>query len=372
MRRWDIFCKVVDNYGDVGVCWRLARQLAAEHGVVVRLFLDDVSALATIWPEFNPNLDGQMVAGVTVLHWADASDWSNMVIADVVVEGFACGLPEPYVQAMLAQKKSSGASARWANLEYLSAEAWVAGCHLLDSPQASGLTKTFFFPGFTNQTGGLLREANIKAEVPPEKYYGEQGDALKISLFGYEAMPLKQWLPCLVNTPQTTVLAVTSGKASAAMRAAWQELGYDGEQQGALTLRYLPMLTQLEFDELLQVSDVNFVRGEDSLVRAIWAERVLTWHIYPQDDGVHMDKLSAFSTVYGGFFEQSHQNDLREVFDHWQMAWNGDVRYDLAQAWAAFRTHLPLLVQGAHEVASGLRQTEDLAQQLLRWSESSR
>ena len=72
MRRWDIFCKVVDNYGDVGVCWRLARQLAAEHGVVVRLFLDDVSALATIWPECNPNVDGQMVAGVTVVHWSDA------------------------------------------------------------------------------------------------------------------------------------------------------------------------------------------------------------------------------------------------------------------------------------------------------------
>jgi hypothetical protein len=21
---WDIFCRVIDNFGDIGVCWRLA------------------------------------------------------------------------------------------------------------------------------------------------------------------------------------------------------------------------------------------------------------------------------------------------------------------------------------------------------------
>ena len=26
---WDIFCSVVDNFGDIGVTWRLARQLVA-------------------------------------------------------------------------------------------------------------------------------------------------------------------------------------------------------------------------------------------------------------------------------------------------------------------------------------------------------
>ncbi len=38
----DIFCAVVDNYGDIGVCWRLARQLAHEHGMTVRLWVDDL------------------------------------------------------------------------------------------------------------------------------------------------------------------------------------------------------------------------------------------------------------------------------------------------------------------------------------------
>ena len=39
-RSWDVFCRVVDNYGDAAVCWRLARQLADEHGARVRLWID--------------------------------------------------------------------------------------------------------------------------------------------------------------------------------------------------------------------------------------------------------------------------------------------------------------------------------------------
>lgn len=39
---------------------------------------------------------------------------------------------------------------------------------------------------------------------------------------------------------------------------------------------------------------MNLVRGEDSLVRALWAGKPLVWHIYPQDDDAHVAKLSAF------------------------------------------------------------------------------
>ncbi|MEO7887531.1 MAG: elongation factor P maturation arginine rhamnosyltransferase EarP, partial [Polaromonas sp.] len=43
--QWDIFCKVIDNFGDIGVCWRLAADLASR-GHKVRLWVDDASALA--------------------------------------------------------------------------------------------------------------------------------------------------------------------------------------------------------------------------------------------------------------------------------------------------------------------------------------
>ena len=42
--KWDLFCRVVDNFGDVGVCWRLAADLA-QRGEQVRLWIDDASAL---------------------------------------------------------------------------------------------------------------------------------------------------------------------------------------------------------------------------------------------------------------------------------------------------------------------------------------
>ena len=48
--QWDVFCAVVDNYGDIGVCWRLSRQLAAEHGIAVRLWVDDLKPFARLCP----------------------------------------------------------------------------------------------------------------------------------------------------------------------------------------------------------------------------------------------------------------------------------------------------------------------------------
>ena len=41
---WDIFCTVIDNYGDIGICWRLARQLRVDDGQRVRLWVDDLTS----------------------------------------------------------------------------------------------------------------------------------------------------------------------------------------------------------------------------------------------------------------------------------------------------------------------------------------
>ena len=53
---WDIFCNVVDNFGDIGVCWRLACNLASR-GKRVRLWVDDVSPLAWMAPSGYPNVE---------------------------------------------------------------------------------------------------------------------------------------------------------------------------------------------------------------------------------------------------------------------------------------------------------------------------
>jgi uncharacterized repeat protein (TIGR03837 family) len=144
--RWDLFCRVIDNHGDLGVCWRLSCELA-RRGHQVRLWCDDASALAWMAPQ------GQR--GVEVLPWLDVPPPGG--VAEVVVEAFGCE-PPPAVLAAIGQAERAPA---WINLEYLSAEAYVARCHALPSPvmagPAAGRTRWFFYPGFTAQTGGLLR-----------------------------------------------------------------------------------------------------------------------------------------------------------------------------------------------------------------------
>ena len=154
-KRWDVFCSVIDNFGDVGVAWRLARQLADEHAIAVRLFVDDPTILRRIAPDGAP--------GVDVQHWRGPSGEflaTDPEPVDAVVEMFGCGLPAAYLDAIGAQPTQ----ACWINLEYLSAEAWVEGSHGLASRQPQRpLTRHFLFPGYTLRTAGLLRERGLLA-----------------------------------------------------------------------------------------------------------------------------------------------------------------------------------------------------------------
>ena len=151
--RWDIFCKVIDNFGDAGVCWRLARQLANDFDQEVRLWIDDLATLSSFTPGLDCKRLIQRVQGVEIWSWQQIQ--MGIICADVVIEAFACDLPDVYISAMLQHKQPP----LWINLEYLSAEPWVVEYHLLPSPHPRlPLTKFFFFPGFVNGTGGLLRE----------------------------------------------------------------------------------------------------------------------------------------------------------------------------------------------------------------------
>lgn len=156
--RIDLFCQVVDNYGDIGVCWRLARQLS--RSIPVRLFVDDLQAFSRIEKAIDPKQSPQRVAHTVIHHWADAEQAQP---APIVIEAFGCDLPERYIHHMPQHTQL------WLNVEYLSAESWVEDLHLMPSPQANGISKYFFFPGFTEKTGGLLAPMEgleiVKAKV---------------------------------------------------------------------------------------------------------------------------------------------------------------------------------------------------------------
>jgi uncharacterized repeat protein (TIGR03837 family) len=288
-KRWDIFCQVIDNHGDLGVCWRLARQLHAA-GQAVRLWVDDASALSWMAPN-------HASIGVEVVPWTQASPdtLAQLSVGDVWVEAFGCQIPEAFVAYGVATKTTAPL---WINLEYLSAEDWVPRMHGLPSPimsgPARGWTKYFVFPGFTTETGGLLLEADLlqrqahfdrtaaRRRLAPDL----SAEGWLISLFCYEPAALPELLTSLAGTPHQ--LLVTPGRPLAAVQAAVAQLS------AAPVWLTLTHTDQGGFDELLWTCDLNFVRGEDSLVRALWAGRAFVWHIYPQDDQAHHAKLEAF------------------------------------------------------------------------------
>jgi len=345
----DIFCTVVDNLGDAGVCWRLARQLAVEKGWAVRLWIDDPLPLALLRPGIDSAAACQSADGVEIHRWS--ADFPETAPGQVVIEAFACELPPAYIAAMAASAKPPV----WLNLEYLSAEDWVAGCHGLASPHPSlPLTKHFFFPGFGHGTGGLIREAALPWPSPHRPGAGE----LLVSLFCYDDPTLPRLLDAWASGDEPIRCHVADGLPRRQVER-WLEsdfpVGAVGVR-GALTLEALPFLPQPEYDRLLADCHLNFVRGEDSFIRAQWACHPFVWHIYPQVDEAHVTKLEAFLGRYcAGLSEQA------AVHGFWR-AWNGIG--DVAAAWPAFRAALPALAAHAAPWARELTAPGDLATNL--------
>ncbi|HUG25850.1 elongation factor P maturation arginine rhamnosyltransferase EarP [Piscinibacter sp.] len=307
---WDLFCRVVDNFGDIGVCWRAAADLASR-GERVRLWIDDPSALAWMAPSG--------CAGVAVQPWQDGS--AEMQASDVVIEAFGCD-PSPGFVARMATAPQPPV---WINLEYLSAEDYVERNHALPSPQLSGpgrgLTKWFFYPGFTRSTGGLLREPGLltrqqhfdaTAWLADWGVQTQPGERI-VSLFCYDNPSLPALIDTLADRP--TLLLATAGAATA---QATSLLG-PSLRRGALRAVLLPALPQTEFDALLWAADLNFVRGEDSFVRAQWAAKPFVWHIYPQDDGAHAVKMTAFAERFLAGVPAGPAGEMRRLW----AAWNG-------------------------------------------------
>ncbi len=366
--RWDIFCTVVDNYGDIGVCWRLARQLADEYDVEIRLWVDNLDSFSHLCPSLLTDADVQHLEGMEIRRWRP--DFPTVDAADIVIEAFACELPASYVETMAEREIAP----IWINLEYLSAEDWVDGSHLLASPhQQHPLKKHFFFPGFTPTTGGLIRErdllsvrANFDASdadrflaglgIPPR-----DGQEIRVSLFCYDNPMLPELLQEWADGPDRIRILVMPG-APARQVAEWlgEQLS-PGTQccRNQLTLHALPFLSHSGYDRLLWACDMNFVRGEDSFVRAQWAQRPFAWQIYPQTENTHLVKLEAFLTRYLQNFPESET-----VKRFWQR-WNGSGA--IGTRWRDFVATWPSLELHTKVWVGQLDRTRNLADNLVRF-----
>jgi uncharacterized repeat protein (TIGR03837 family) len=352
--QWELFCRVVDNFGDVGVAWRLACELA-RRGESVRLAVDDAGALAWMAPQGGD--------GVEVCPWSDPPTRP----ADVVVELFGGGRPP----------RAGPVGARpplFVNVEHLSAESYVERSHALPSPvQRAGeppSTTWFFYPGFTARTGGLLREEGL---LQRRRDFGRGDDWLaslgiaprrgerRVSLFCYANDAIPELLDRLAAAP--TLLLLTPG---AAVEQVVARLG-PSLARGALRAAPVPRLSQSDFDRLLWSCDFNFVRGEDSLVRAIWAGTPFLWQLYVQDDGAHAAKLAAFLALFLRDAPPGLATTVGALFGRWNGVAGGALGTTMletatAAAWAGH----------CRRWRDALATQDDLAARLLRFVEAKR
>ena len=372
--RWDIFCRVVDNLGDAAICWRLARQLANEYSLAVRLWIDQPQALSRLVPGARP---GQMQDRVSIESWRDDDPRLSLTrseqVADVVIAGFECELPAGYRHAMTSRRPV------WINLDYLSAQAWVDTHHGLPSPKSDGLTEYFFFPGFTSESGGLLREADLIDRC--EQFDRDPSARIDfLRSLGIDARPGERFMSlfCYPDSPVAELidgLKAIEGQASAATGTPenWQLLIPEGiapELSVRRGVRRVPFVSQTDYDRLLWSCDLNWVRGEDSLVRALWSGRPLIWQAYRQIGEAHRPKLEA---MIDRWLKDAELPDpaataWRKAHTAWNTAPDPASRALITAALPPTLEQLPAIAAGARRWRTAQIGQSDLARRLVAFT----
>lgn len=358
---WNVHVYVsrVDNHGDIGVCWRLARQLAGEHGHRVTLWVDDWAGARELIPELTPASGRTDVSGVAVRPWTEATVDADCT-GDVLIEGFGCTLPDP----ALAQLRDREVKPVWVDLEYLSAEAWVSGFHLRSGWDPVGRAQRWMFiPGIGEGSGGLLRECGLLDRR--DAWDAARADAhlrvlglrrrtggLHVVCFAYAHAPYAEWLDALAPAARGSLeLWLCGAQSQSAIERLRDRLPANVAAASA------PFVSQDDFDRLLWSADVLWVRGEDSLVRAVWSGKPFVWHIYRQADSAHHAKLGAWLERYTAGFPDA----VRQAYIAVHRSWNGIAPASgLAGAWSALVARWDDWLAASRRRSDALAGTPDL------------
>lgn len=360
-----IWCRVIDNFGDAGIAWRLARSLKREYNWNCHLIIDRLATLAAFVPAVDPSKDTQEVEGITVLNWTDAAAQKIAAhLPDVFIEAFSCFVPE-CCEAAIGEAFAQGRKIAVYDLDYLTAEDYASDNQGLPSPHPRfGYPKTFWFPGFTPASGGLLREHDLFAEQEEFAHTGGREKVLSslgadptapftLAFFTYPTNPIEAIAQAMAADSRPLQLLLCAGEASQNLKAALSRLTCP-----QIRTVDVPMLAQTDFDRLLWSVDAALVRGEDSTLRAQWAGEPLLWTLYPQDENTHLTKLAAFEKLYGKELTPAAAlawEQLEEEINNHQCS---------ASSWQAWRSNYPQLSVGAQNWRRDLGSQTSLTQRL--------
>ena len=299
----DIFCHCVDNFGDAGVAYRFAKEFKAAHPVCrVRLFVDDMGTLREIAGGVDVSLAVQEYKSVTCVKTLslDSALAGALGVADVMVETFACHIPEPLMELAYDNSKLI------VNLEYLSAEEWVEDYHLKESLLGRGTVRKFYFmPGFRETTGGLIINSRLEGWLDNLISTPDDGQLIG-TVFTYER-GFDTLISDLVDFGRDTTLLVFGDKSRRGMSATLERAGCGGAYQRGvcknIRLIYMPFIDQHDYDTLLCCTDFNIVRGEDSLARALLSGKPFIWNAYIQDEKYQLVKVNALLKTMRPYFD---------------------------------------------------------------------
>lgn len=321
LKTLDIFCEIIDNYGDIGVVYRTAKELQKIFPKSkIRAFLNRLDEFKKINSQVL-DLPSQNIDGIEYITFDYLRDNANeLLTAQVIIEAFGCQIPEEYME--IAYDNSE----LLINLEYLSAEDWIEDFHLQSSPLGRGkLKKVFFMPGFTEKSGGVIADSNYleriqrileNKEFYEKKYLSDIEDRenkIVGTLFSYE----KNFTPLLEDLKKLdkdVVILAMGEKIQDSLRKILKNFSIEDFRNslkyGKIEIRFLNFLNQEEYEELINIVDFNFVRGEDSFIRAVLTGKPYMWHIYCQEEYAHMDKIEGFLDKYRRVIENFSDEDF--------------------------------------------------------------
>lgn len=321
LKTLDIFCEIIDNYGDIGVVYRTAKELQKIFPESkIRVFLNRLDEFKKINSQVI-DLPSQNIDGIEYITFDYLRDNANKLLtAQVIIEAFGCQIPEEYIE--IAYDNSE----LLINLEYLSAEDWIEDFHLQSSPLGRGkLKKVFFMPGFTEKSGGVIADSNYleriqrvleNKEFYEKKYLSDIEDRenkIVGTLFSYE----KNFTPLLEDLKKLdkdVVILAMGEKTQDSLRKILKNFSIEDFRNslkyGKIEIKFLNFLNQEEYEELINIVDFNFVRGEDSFIRAVLTSKPYMWHIYCQEEYAHMDKIEGFLDKYRRVIENFSDEDF--------------------------------------------------------------
>lgn len=347
MRGMDIFCQVIDNFGDVGVVYRLATQLKNRYRV--RIFIDSLKELVLLNSYVDSQKKFQKVEGIEFVTYDYLEkNWETITPNEIIIEAFGCEIHGGYYG------KAKNQSKLLINLEYLSSEEWTLGFHGMESfIGAKTLRKFFYIPGLLPESGGVLFQRDKIEEIKNISYEEKQSrldrymenfprefrEGKKIgTIFSYEKN-FEKLFETLNIQNEETILLLLGEKTQKSVKEVLKKLKENREEKKDIeekgnTVRYkkihmesYPFIPQQEYDELIMLTDFNFVRGEDSFVRAVLSGIPFLWHIYFQEEGVHMEKLKGFLLVLKEYFQKYSPGEYIETLNMYEkLMWEYNER----------------------------------------------